>query len=49
VWIYTIGGSQAQLSVAVSVLSLVLTWLLLVLLTRTAGRSPASRTSSRKG
>jgi putative spermidine/putrescine transport system permease protein len=49
VWIYTIGGSQAQLSVAVSVLSLVLTWLLLVLLTRTAGRGPASRTSSRKG
>jgi putative spermidine/putrescine transport system permease protein len=47
VWIYSIGGSQAQLSVAVSVLSLVLTWLLLVLLTSTAGRAPGSRTSSR--
>jgi putative spermidine/putrescine transport system permease protein len=49
VWIVNVGGSQAQLSVAVSVLSLLLTWLLLVLLTSVAGRRPASRTSVRKG
>jgi putative spermidine/putrescine transport system permease protein len=49
VWIVGIGGSQAQLSVAVSVLSLLLTWLLLVLMTSAVGRPPSSRTSLRKG
>ncbi|MFJ1967579.1 ABC transporter permease [Streptomyces sp. NPDC087903] len=44
VWIYSVGGSQAQLSVAVSVLSLVVTWALLLALTAFGGRS---RTASR--
>jgi putative spermidine/putrescine transport system permease protein len=47
VWIVGIGGSQAQMSVAVSVLSLVLTWVLLLILAA-AGRGPSFRTSSRK-
>nr|WP_236061042.1 ABC transporter permease subunit [Actinacidiphila acididurans] len=38
VWIVSLGGSDAQVSVAVSVLSLVLTWLLLLLLAA-AGRA----------
>ncbi|WP_354642755.1 ABC transporter permease [Kitasatospora camelliae] len=37
VWIYTVGNSQAQMSVAVSVLSLLITWVLLLLLAA-AGR-----------
>ncbi|WP_457031347.1 ABC transporter permease subunit [Kitasatospora sp. P5_F3] len=37
VWIYTVGNSQGQMSVAVSVLSLLITWVLLLLLS-TAGR-----------
>ncbi|MET8287728.1 ABC transporter permease [Streptomyces sp. NPDC048448] len=44
VWIYSIGGSQAQLSVAVSVLSLLVTWALLLSLAGLGGRS---RTASR--
>ncbi|CAN3983453.1 ABC transporter permease subunit [Kitasatospora purpeofusca] len=32
VWIYSVGNSQAHMSVAVSILSLLLTWLLLLLL-----------------
>lgn len=44
VWIYSIGGSQAQLSVAVSVLSLLVTWALLLSLAGLGGRS---RTVSR--
>ncbi|MEW2517110.1 ABC transporter permease [Actinacidiphila alni] len=43
VWIVSVGGSNAQLSVAVSVLSLVLTWVLLLLLAA-AGRGRSHRT-----
>ncbi|MGW1158204.1 ABC transporter permease [Streptomyces sp. NPDC002513] len=39
VWIYSVGGSQAQLSVAVSVLSLFVTWALLLSLAVFGGRS----------
>lgn len=39
VWIYSIGGEQAQLSVAVSVLSLLVTWALLLSLATFGGRS----------
>ncbi|MEU1591753.1 ABC transporter permease subunit [Streptomyces sp. NPDC005708] len=39
VWIYSVGGSQAQLSVAVSVLSLLVTWALLLSLAVFGGRS----------
>ncbi|MGW2931123.1 ABC transporter permease [Streptomyces sp. NPDC055722] len=39
VWIYSVGGSQAQLSVAVSVLSLLVTWALLLSLAVLGGRS----------
>ncbi|MDT0464659.1 ABC transporter permease [Streptomyces gibsoniae] len=39
VWIYSIGGEQAQLSVAVSVLSLLVTWALLLSLAVFGGRS----------
>ena len=45
VWIVGVGGSQAELSVAVSVLSLLLTWVLLLALAA-VGR-PRSRTSRR--
>lgn len=38
VWIYSIGGSQAQMSVAVSVLSLFLTWALLLAVATLGGR-----------
>lgn len=38
VWIVTISGSQAQLSVAASVLSLLLTWLLLLVVSTASGR-----------
>ncbi|MBP2702898.1 ABC transporter permease subunit [Microbispora sp. RL4-1S] len=38
VWIYTISGSQAQVSVAVSVFSLLITWLLLLLLSSAGAR-----------
>ncbi|MFJ6987859.1 MULTISPECIES: ABC transporter permease [unclassified Streptomyces] len=44
VWIVNISGSQAQLSVAVSVLSLLVTWLLLLALAGVGGRTrPTSR------
>ncbi|AYV26105.1 ABC transporter permease [Streptomyces goshikiensis] len=36
VWIVSISGAQARMSVAVSILSLVITWLLLLLLSRAA-------------
>jgi putative spermidine/putrescine transport system permease protein len=48
VWIVTISGAQARMSVAVSVLSLLITWALLLLLsragngTRTAADAPSS-------
>jgi putative spermidine/putrescine transport system permease protein len=38
VWIYTISGSQAQVSVAVSVFSLLITWLLLLALSSAGAR-----------
>ncbi|WP_128378427.1 ABC transporter permease [Streptomyces cavernae] len=44
VWIVNVSGSQAQLSVAVSVLSLLVTWALLLALAGVGGRS---RTASR--
>ncbi|MCX2180852.1 ABC transporter permease subunit [Streptomyces sp. SKN60] len=43
VWIVNISGSQAQMSVAVSVLSLLVTWVLLLALSGAGGRS--TRTS----
>ncbi len=46
VWIYSVGNSQAQMSVAVSVLSLLITWVLLLLLAA-AGRERRHRTPSR--
>ncbi|MFD7438748.1 ABC transporter permease [Streptomyces sp. NPDC059861] len=44
VWIVNVSGSQAQLSVAVSVLSLLVTWVLLLALAGAGGRT---RTASR--
>ncbi|GAA5013604.1 ABC transporter permease [Kitasatospora paranensis] len=46
VWVYSVGNSQGQMSVAVSVLSLLITWVLLLLLAA-AGRErrPAPATS----
>ncbi|MBC6463148.1 ABC transporter permease [Actinomadura sp. HBU206391] len=48
VWIVTVSGSQAQLSVAVSVLSLLLTWTLLLMLAAVGGRRTSSRTSTKE-
>ncbi|MGW1067731.1 ABC transporter permease [Streptomyces aureus] len=45
VWIYAVGGSQAQMSVAVSVLSLFLTWALLLALAALGGRSRTASAS----
>lgn len=45
VWIYSVGGSQAQMSVAVSVLSLFLTWALLLALAVLGGRSRTASAS----
>ncbi|MET9881990.1 ABC transporter permease subunit [Streptomyces sp. NPDC006430] len=45
VWIVSISGAHARMSVAVSVLSLLITWLLLLLLSR-AGTSPAAVSSA---
>ncbi|MCZ7432785.1 ABC transporter permease [Streptomyces sp. WMMC1477] len=45
VWIVNISGSQAQLSVAVSVMSLLVTWALLLTLAFLGGRRPAARTT----
>jgi putative spermidine/putrescine transport system permease protein len=47
VWIVSISGSRAQLSVAVSVLSLVLTWALLLALSAFGG--PAARRAHQEG
>ncbi|MEU7056649.1 ABC transporter permease subunit [Streptomyces sp. NPDC046197] len=46
VWIVNVGGEQAQLSVAVSVLSLLVTWALLLALAGVGGRA---RTASSRG
>jgi putative spermidine/putrescine transport system permease protein len=46
VWIVNVSGSQAQLSVAVSVLSLLVTWALLLALAGVGGRTRT--TSSRE-
>ncbi len=43
VWIVNISGSQAQMSVAVSVLSLLVTWVLLLALAGAGGRTPGAR------
>ncbi|MEU8773650.1 ABC transporter permease subunit [Streptomyces sp. NPDC048606] len=52
VWIVSISGSQARMSVAVSILSLLVTWLLLLLLSRagtaSATASPAPTTSRKE-
>ncbi|MEV0189990.1 ABC transporter permease [Kitasatospora purpeofusca] len=45
VWIYSVGNSQAHMSVAVSILSLLLTWLLLLLLA-SVGRQRGSKTAT---
>ncbi|MFD4528796.1 ABC transporter permease [Streptomyces sp. NPDC058470] len=49
VWIYSVGGSQAQLSVAVSVLSLLVTWALLLSLAVFGGRSHKASASASRG
>ncbi|GAA5034947.1 MULTISPECIES: ABC transporter permease [Streptomyces] len=49
VWIYSVGGSQAQLSVAVSVLSLLVTWALLLTLAVLGGRSRTATASADRG
>lgn len=46
VWIVNVSGSQAQLSVAVSVLSLLVTWALLLALATFGGGRASSRTAS---
>ncbi|MFJ5809240.1 ABC transporter permease subunit [Streptomyces sp. NBC_01426] len=43
VWIVSISGAQARMSVAVSILSLLITWLLLLVLSR-AGTTPTAAT-----
>ncbi|MFF2851242.1 ABC transporter permease [Streptomyces sp. NPDC058001] len=48
VWIVNISGSQAQMSVAVSVLSLLVTWALLLALAAFGGRRAPSLTDSQK-
>ncbi|MDR3033522.1 MAG: ABC transporter permease subunit [Kitasatospora sp.] len=45
VWIYSVGNSQGQMSVAVSVLSLLITWVLLLLLAA-AGRERRHKTAT---
>jgi putative spermidine/putrescine transport system permease protein len=47
VWLLQFNDTDGQLSVALSVLSLGLTWLLLVVLTAVAGRAPEMRKESR--
>lgn len=49
VWIVNISGSQAQMSVAVSVLSLLVTWVLLLALSGAGGRRPARTFRTSKG
>ena len=48
VWIVSVSGEQAQLSVAVSVLSLLLTWALLLILASFSGGRAASRTTTKE-
>ncbi|WP_030758974.1 ABC transporter permease [Streptomyces griseus] len=43
VWIVNVSGSQAQMSVAVSVLSLLVTWVLLLVLAGAGGRTSGAR------
>lgn len=45
VWIYTVGNSEGQMSVAVSILSLLITWVLLLLLA-SAGRERRAKTAA---
>ncbi|RKT03068.1 putative spermidine/putrescine transport system permease protein [Streptomyces sp. 3211.6] len=45
VWIVSISGAQARMSVAVSILSLLITWLLLLVLSR-AGTAPSTTASA---
>ncbi|WP_370414203.1 ABC transporter permease [Streptomyces fradiae] len=47
VWIVNISGSQAQMSVAVSVLSLLVTWVLLLALSGAGGRAPGATRPTR--
>ncbi|MEV6326163.1 ABC transporter permease subunit [Streptomyces sp. NPDC051909] len=47
VWIVNISGSQAQMSVAVSVLSLLVTWVLLLALSGAGGRAPGAARRTR--
>jgi putative spermidine/putrescine transport system permease protein len=49
VWVVSISGSHAQLSVAVSVLSLLLTWALLLALSSFGGQRPTERSTTHKG
>lgn len=49
VWIVNVSGSQAQLSVAVSVLSLLVTWALLLALAGVGGRSRTAPTAASRG
>lgn len=48
VWIVTVGGSQAQLSVAVSVLSLLVTWALLMVIAAAGGRRASFRSATQE-
>jgi putative spermidine/putrescine transport system permease protein len=48
VWIVSVSGEQAQLSVAVSVLSLLLTWALLLMLASFSGGRAASRMTTKE-
>ena len=48
VWIVNVSGSQAQLSVAVSVLSLLLTWTLLLMLASVGGRRTPSHATTKE-
>ncbi|MFD0270822.1 ABC transporter permease [Streptomyces sp. NPDC127106] len=47
VWIVSISGSQARMSVAVSILSLLVTWLLLLALSRAGTDTPAASAKPR--
>ncbi|WP_327236737.1 ABC transporter permease subunit [Streptomyces sp. NBC_01317] len=49
VWIVSISGSEAQTSVAVSLLSLLITWLLLLVLSRVGSRSGAGAGAAAAG
>lgn len=49
VWIVTISGSQAQVSVAVSLLSLLIAWALLMVLSRAGARAAAGASAAPAG